>query len=91
MDDPPLRARAEAHIAAMARRTAADHDRLASHLRGWCRPGGATDRTEPVARGWSPGGDRRASTPSSSSAPARRAAAPSATDRGSSRICVRDH
>jgi hypothetical protein len=54
MDDPPLRARAEAHIAARACRTAADHDRLASHLRGWCRPGGATDRTEPVARGWVP-------------------------------------
>jgi hypothetical protein len=52
MKDRRLRACAEAHIAAMARRTSADHDRLADILRGWCWPGGPEDRTEPVARGW---------------------------------------
>jgi hypothetical protein len=52
MDDQPLRARAEAHIAAAGRRTEADHDRLAEILSSWCWPGGPADRTEPVARGW---------------------------------------
>jgi hypothetical protein len=52
MDDQPFRARAEAHIAAFARRTAADHDRLTGALRNRCWPGGPADRTEPVARGW---------------------------------------
>jgi hypothetical protein len=51
-DGNPLRARAEAHIAAMGRRTAADHDRLAEILTGRCWPGGAADRTEPAAHGW---------------------------------------
>jgi hypothetical protein len=48
----PLRAAAEAHIAAVGRRTAADHDRLATVLRSWCWPGGLEDQTGPVARGW---------------------------------------
>jgi hypothetical protein len=52
MEDNPPRARAEVHIAAYTRRTAADHDRLAAFLRGRCWPGGSGDRTEPVARGW---------------------------------------
>jgi hypothetical protein len=52
MEDQPFRARAEAHVAAFAQRTAADHDRLARALRSWCWPGGGEDRTEPVARGW---------------------------------------
>ena len=52
MKDRRLRACAEAHIAAMERRTSADHERLADILRAWCWPGGPEDRTEPVARGW---------------------------------------
>jgi hypothetical protein len=52
MDREPLRARAAALIAADRRRTRADRDRLAAALRQRCWPGGATDRTEPVARGW---------------------------------------
>jgi hypothetical protein len=52
MEDQPFRARAEAHIAAFARRTAADHDRLAEILRSRCWPGGPGDRTEPAARAW---------------------------------------
>jgi len=52
MKNHRLGARDEAHIAAMTRRNADDHDRLADILRGWCRPGGAAERTEPVARGW---------------------------------------
>jgi hypothetical protein len=52
MRDHRLRARAEAHIAAMARRTADDRDRLAEILRAGCRPGGRADRTEPAGRGW---------------------------------------
>jgi hypothetical protein len=51
MDDQRLRT-AVAHIAASARRTPADNDRLAITLRGWCWPGGVADRTEPVGRGW---------------------------------------
>jgi hypothetical protein len=46
------RFRAEAHIAAMARRSAADHERLAEILAGQCWPGGEADRNEPAARGW---------------------------------------
>jgi hypothetical protein len=49
-ENHPLRARAEAHIAAAGRRTAEDHERLAGILRGWCWPGGTEDRTEAVAR-----------------------------------------
>jgi hypothetical protein len=52
MEDHSLRARAAAHIAAAARRTPADDDRLAAILRGWCWPGGPDDRMEPVARAW---------------------------------------
>ena len=51
-DGNPLRARAEAHIAAMARRTPADHERLAEILAGRCWPAGGADRTDPAARGW---------------------------------------
>ena len=49
-DDHPLRARAQAHIAAASRRTAEDHERLAGILQGWCWPGGPEDRTDAVAR-----------------------------------------
>ena len=52
MEDHPLRARAEAHIAAMERRTQDDHELLAGTLSDWCWPGGPADRTEPVARTW---------------------------------------
>jgi hypothetical protein len=52
MKDHRLRACAEAHIAAIGRRTSDDHDRLAGILRGWCWPGGAADRTESVGRDW---------------------------------------
>jgi len=50
MEDHPLRARAEAHIAAASRRTAEDHDRLEGILRSWCWPGGPDDRTDAIAR-----------------------------------------
>ena len=50
-ENHPLRARAEAHIAAAGRRTSEDHDRLERILRGWCWPGGTDDRTDAVARG----------------------------------------
>jgi hypothetical protein len=50
--DDPLRAAAEAQIAAAGRRTSADRDRLAKMLRTWCWPGGPEDRTEPAARAW---------------------------------------
>jgi hypothetical protein len=49
-ENHPLRARAEAHIAAAGRRTSEDHERLAGILRGWCWPGGTEDTTEAVAR-----------------------------------------
>ena len=52
MEHEPFRARAEAHVTAFARRTAADHARLAGALRDRCWPGGAGDRTEPIAREW---------------------------------------
>jgi len=52
MKDRPLRARAEAHIAAMGRRTSDDHDRLADILCVRCWPGGGEDRSEPAARAW---------------------------------------
>jgi hypothetical protein len=52
MEDHPLRATAIAHIAASARRTPVDHERLASVLRSWCWPGGLPDRTEPAGRAW---------------------------------------
>ena len=48
----PLRATAEAHIAAMERRTRDDHDRLAAILQAGCWPGGPEDRSVPAARGW---------------------------------------
>jgi hypothetical protein len=51
-DGNPLRARAEAHIAAMSRRTPADHDRLANFLTARCWPDGVADRTDPAATGW---------------------------------------
>jgi hypothetical protein len=51
-DGSPLQARAEAHIAAMSRRTRADHDRLAEILQARCWPDGGDDRIEPGARGW---------------------------------------
>jgi hypothetical protein len=51
-DGHPLRARARAHIAAMERRTSADHDRLAEILAARAWPGGGEDRTEPAAHAW---------------------------------------
>jgi hypothetical protein len=51
MDEHRLRT-AVAHIAAFARRTSEDHDRLASELSTWCWPGGVADRTEADGRGW---------------------------------------
>ena len=50
MEDHPLRARAEAHIAAASRRTAEDNNRLTAILRGWCWPGGPEDTTDAIAR-----------------------------------------
>jgi hypothetical protein len=51
-EDDSLHARAVAHISAAARRTPADHARLAAMLRAWCWPGGLADSTAPLARGW---------------------------------------
>lgn len=52
MEDLPLRARAAALIASVARGTEAERDELADALRQRCWPGGGADRTEPVARDW---------------------------------------
>jgi hypothetical protein len=51
-DGHPLRARVEAHIAAMKRRSDEDHDRLVGILEAGCWPGGPEDRTVPAAHGW---------------------------------------
>ena len=51
-DAHPLRARAEAHIGAMGRRTSADHERLAGILRMSCWPDVGDDRLEPAGIAW---------------------------------------
>jgi hypothetical protein len=50
MREGRLRACANAHIAAMGRRTSEDHDLLAEVLSGRCWPGGPSDRMDPAGR-----------------------------------------
>jgi hypothetical protein len=52
MDEPAREPSVGAIVAAVAARTEAETDRLASMLRTWCWPGGASDRHEPTALEW---------------------------------------
>jgi hypothetical protein len=50
--EEPDRARVHDLIGAAERDAPGGRTGLADALHDWCWPGGASDRTEPVARGW---------------------------------------
>jgi hypothetical protein len=52
MDGPAREPSVPAIVASIEGRTTGDTDRLATMLRTWCWPGGASDRREPAALEW---------------------------------------